>query len=79
MVFTMANSLKVAAAMRRRLNEVGIERSPALSLLYSTPSYSTGVSVPGTVFAPGKVFTMANSLKVAVAMRRRLKEVGIER
>ena len=38
----MANSLKVAAAMRRRLKEVGIERSPALSLLYSTPACATG-------------------------------------
>ena len=43
----MANSLKVAVAMRRKLKEVGIERS-ALSLLYSTPSYSTGVLVLGT-------------------------------
>ena len=68
----MANSLKVAAAMRRRLKEVGIERS-ALSLLYSTPSYSTGVSVLGTMSF------MTNSCKAIETMRRRLKEVRLKR
>ena len=72
-VFTMANSLKVAAAMRRRLKEVGIKRSPALSLLYSTPSYSTGVSVLGTMSF------MTSSRKASEPMRRRLKEVRLKR